>query len=1392
MTLALISTGSASRTATILLDSFQFGASNSGAVSSGSGSGAGKVSFNELVVTAPESGLSPQIFEALAAGNVFNSGMLTQYDSAGNPVFQFDMSDVMITSDKISNSSSTNPTETVSLLFDAVTEVTSAQTDSWSVLTNSPVGPPPPAGLTLAPLPGLASPSLTLDVSSGSGSNATTVSVALDAYQFGFENSGSRGSSGSGGGAGKVTFNELQATAPVSGVSPQFFQSMAAGKVFDTAVLTQRDTAGNPVAVWVMARVLIVSDGLTGSSGDLPFEQIQAGFAELTETTDAQTESWSLVTNSSTGPLPPAGLQLDALGSPASPPMTLDLNAGSGASATTIDVALDSFQFSASRLASVGGTGGSGAGKVAFDDLDVTAPINGMSPQLFESVASGKLFSTAVLTQRDATGNPVALWVMANVSIAADGQSGNSGDLPSEQIQLSFTELTESTLTQTDSWSVSTNTSNGPPVPAGTSLDALPSPSNPPLLLNLTTGSGASSLTISLALESNEFGFQNSGSSGATGAGGGEGKVSFNDLQVTAPLSGVGPQIFGAMARGTLFSSALLTERDAAGSPVVYWVMANVEIASDGDIGSSGSPPSEQIQMTFTALSETTSAQSESWNVATNTNTGPPPPTGVQLDALESPDDPSLMLDLSTGSGALAASISVSLDTYDFGFLSAGSSGSAGAGGGAGKVSFNDLQVNLPIDSVSPLLFKAVTQGTLFETGLLTQRDSAGDPVAIWVMANAMIVFDGYNGSSGGLPHEQIQMTFAAVTVATSAQMDSWSVSTGKSSGPGVPAGTIFDALPSPANPPVTLDLHSNAVGSSPAIALIPQSYQLGFEHAGSASGGSGAGKTTFDSFQVTEPLSALSPQLFGALTQGTLFGTAVLIQRDAAGTPVVLWVMADVSIKVVGHTGSSGSNPTETLQLNFDKLTYVTATQTAEWNLQTASSTGPPAPAGITFGPLPETVPTVTVTDLGGVYSGAPFGVTDVTVTIGSITLATAGNAALSVTYFAGSHASGQGSALAPTDAGSYMVAVHYASNNPGFAAGDGAAVFTIASAPLLVTANSQSKVYGTAGPDLTGTVTGVVNGDGITATFQSAGTAANSTVGGGPYAITATLNDPNSKLRNYSVSLVPGTLTVTLSPPGTSPVYLLDATANRALSLAGSSKVVLSGPIVVDSGSASAVAVSGAANIRASAVLVRGGVAQRGKSRTIKTGQPDVTDDPLAGLAIPTSAGGAISEVLRGRSSATIHPGVYSQIKVSGSARLTMTPGVYVIEGGGFTVSGNARVIGSGVTIFNTSDGGGRFGTVAVSGHATVNLTAPTSGADAGILIFQDRSDLNALSMSGNARLTLSGTIYAAHATLGVSGQTVIMSTAAPVSIVVDKLTLSGGARVTSLTTSLAKVRR
>jgi hypothetical protein len=86
--------------------------------------------------------------------------------------------------------------------------------------------------------------------------------------------------------------------------------------------------------------------------------------------------------------------------------------------------------------------------------------------------------------------------------------------------------------------------------------------------------------------------------------------------------------------------------------------------------------------------------------------------------------------------------------------------------------------------------------------------------------------------------------------------------------------------------------------------------------------------------------------------------------------------------------------------------------------------------------------------------------------------------------------------------------------------------ATLTITQAPLTVTVNSASSVYGAAFPVFTGSLSGVVPGDGITATYSSAATPTSPI--GSNYPITASLNDPNNKLSNYTISNVPGSLSI------------------------------------------------------------------------------------------------------------------------------------------------------------------------------------------------------------------------------------------------------------------------
>ncbi len=345
-------------------------------------------------------------------------------------------------------------------------------------------------------------------------------------------------------------------------------------------------------------------------------------------------------------------------------------------------------------------------------------------------------------------------------------------------------------------------------------------------------------------------------------------------------------------------------------------------------------------------------------------------------------------------------------------------------------------------------------------------------------------------------------------------------------------------------------------------------------------------------------------------------------------------------------------------------------------------------------------------------------------------------------------------------------------------------------------LTSSVNPAAYGQA-LTFTATVTSGVGTPGGTVTFSDNGTVLG----------TGTLNSPGvytytttASQLNFGVNTITATYADTIDSnfAGSSAsfkqvvvgVLVLDPSGNGALNLSGNAALTLPGNVVVDSNSASALTASGGSSITASSIRVVGGISKSGTVSFSTTPKTDVNAvaDPFTGLAEPNP--NAVGEQNFGAAnigggSATLNPGIYTQINISGSAAVTFNPGVYIIEGGGFSVSGNAVASGSGVTIFNTggnynanygtSNTGGSYGAINLSGNSQlVNLTAPTSGTYQNILIFQDPNDSQTLSISGNTLVgknNATSIFYAPKATLNVSGNSELF---AP--LIVDDLTISG----------------
>ena len=81
-----------------------------------------------------------------------------------------------------------------------------------------------------------------------------------------------------------------------------------------------------------------------------------------------------------------------------------------------------------------------------------------------------------------------------------------------------------------------------------------------------------------------------------------------------------------------------------------------------------------------------------------------------------------------------------------------------------------------------------------------------------------------------------------------------------------------------------------------------------------------------------------------------------------------------------------------------------------------------------------------------------------------------------------------------------------------------------------LTITADNASRIFGATNPIFTGTITGLQNGDSITASFSCAATTASPL---GTYPIIPGAVDPDNQLGNYNLILNNGLLTVAVPPP-------------------------------------------------------------------------------------------------------------------------------------------------------------------------------------------------------------------------------------------------------------------
>ena len=299
------------------------------------------------------------------------------------------------------------------------------------------------------------------------------------------------------------------------------------------------------------------------------------------------------------------------------------------------------------------------------------------------------------------------------------------------------------------------------------------------------------------------------------------------------------------------------------------------------------------------------------------------------------------------------------------------------------------------------------------------------------------------------------------------------------------------------------------------------------------------------------------------------------------------------------------------------------------------------------------------------------------------------------------------QGSGLG---VGTYPVTVAY-SGDTNYVASSTSTTLAVTPAPLTITVDSKSRIYGAANPPLTGTVSGLVNGDTATTTISVVYTTtvtAATPVGVYPASITAAV--AGSAAGNYTVAIMPGNFTVVaaattlhLTTSGTPAQVGTPVTFTAVISPVGTAAIP-SGPVLFTADGASLGTVNGDA-----------------------TGTATLTTSALAV--------GSHNIVATYTGTASFGPSTASLTQVTvlpaGAFLVTATPQTQLIRGAGTTVynvlvtsvngfSGPVALTCAGLPADASCAFAQPTVTLTANGTATTTMTTTTTLADARLVRF------------------------------------------------------------------------
>jgi hypothetical protein len=260
-------------------------------------------------------------------------------------------------------------------------------------------------------------------------------------------------------------------------------------------------------------------------------------------------------------------------------------------------------------------------------------------------------------------------------------------------------------------------------------------------------------------------------------------------------------------------------------------------------------------------------------------------------------------------------------------------------------------------------------------------------------------------------------------------------------------------------------------------------------------------------------------------------------------------------------------------------------------------------------------------------------------------------------------------GSTLTLTGAGVIVLAANQVGNNSYTAAPQAMASITVNPAPIAITVNSATKVYGATLPVFTGSLGSTQNGDVLTVNYTTTATPTSSV---GTYAITATLT--GNAAVNYTATVTPGVLKVTAA--------MLTATANNintTYGVAFTPTGTLSGAVALDTFTESFTTSAGAATpVPAGSYTITPSVTATGATNATNY---TIT---LVNAALVVAKANTTTQLISSTSSANQGMAISFTVTVSSSTTGTPTQTVSLMDG---TTTLGTATLNAGVATFSIS---------------------------------------------------------------------------------------------------------